>query len=61
MDTTLCGDWAGNVWSSTNFEGQVQSCQSITGYSTCAAFVQAEGAAFDEACEWLLLLNEMLH
>jgi len=46
---TLCGDWAGNVWSLTNFQGQTTSCQSQTGYSTCEAYVRAQGAAFAEA------------
>jgi hypothetical protein len=58
LDTTLCGDWAGNAWDSTNFEGQVSSCHTMTGYSTCSAYVQAEGAAFGQACRYChLFLN----
>jgi hypothetical protein len=49
LDTTLCGDWAGNVWQNSNFQGQVSSCQTLTGYSTCTAYVRAQGAAFNEA------------
>jgi hypothetical protein len=58
FDTTLCGDWAGNVWSSANQGGQASSCQTLTGYSTCAAYVQAQGGSFSEACECLLIFKE---
>ncbi|KAF7986223.1 hypothetical protein HWV62_38669 [Athelia sp. TMB] len=49
FDTTLCGDWAGSGWSATGLPGQSVSCATETGYSTCEAFVAAEGAAFSEA------------
>ncbi|KAJ8596521.1 glycoside hydrolase family 16 protein [Rhizopogon salebrosus TDB-379] len=49
FDTTLCGDWAGAVWSSTGVPGQSVSCAQETGFSTCSAFVQASGASFSEA------------
>jgi len=48
FDTTLCGDWAGNAWSSVAY-GASESCAQSTGYSTCAAYVAAEGAAFADA------------
>ena len=31
--------------------GQDQSCATRTGVSTCEAFVQNNGSAFDQACE----------
>ncbi|THH06004.1 hypothetical protein EW146_g9746 [Bondarzewia mesenterica] len=49
FDTTLCGDWASGVWSSTGVPGQDQSCAQRTGVSTCEAFVQNNGAAFQQA------------
>ncbi|EED82529.1 hypothetical protein POSPLDRAFT_112923 [Postia placenta Mad-698-R] len=49
FDTTLCGQWAGNVWSDTGSPGQSQSCAQITGTSTCAEYVQNNGAAFADA------------
>lgn len=49
FDTTLCGDWAGGVWGSSGIPGQEQSCAQRTGYSTCEAFVRANGASFQEA------------
>ncbi|KAI8983367.1 concanavalin A-like lectin/glucanase domain-containing protein [Trametes punicea] len=49
FDTTLCGDWAGNVWNDAGAPGQEQSCAQRTGVSTCAAFVQNNGSAFSEA------------
>ncbi|KAH8120422.1 glycoside hydrolase family 16 protein [Phellopilus nigrolimitatus] len=49
FDTTLCGDWAGGVWSSTGAPGQDTSCATRTGYSTCNAFVQGSGASFADA------------
>ncbi|KAF7310530.1 GH16 domain-containing protein [Mycena chlorophos] len=49
VNTALCGDWAGSAWTSTGAAGQSQSCATRTGYSTCAAFVQNEGASFAEA------------
>jgi len=49
FDTTLCGDWAGNVWTQTNTGGQSQSCAQITGAATCADFVANNGSAFSEA------------
>ncbi|KAJ7748545.1 glycoside hydrolase family 16 protein [Mycena maculata] len=49
FDTTLCGDWAGSVWTGTGVPGQDQSCATRTGFSTCDAFVAASGASFAEA------------
>jgi len=49
FDTTLCGDWASGVWSSSGIPGQEQSCAQRTGFSTCQAFVEASGSSFDEA------------
>ncbi|KZV72541.1 glycoside hydrolase family 16 protein [Peniophora sp. CONT] len=51
FDTTLCGNWAGNTWSSTDggVAGQEQSCAARTGYSTCEAFVRAQGGSFSNA------------
>ncbi|KAJ3513119.1 hypothetical protein NLJ89_g3130 [Agrocybe chaxingu] len=49
FDTTLCGDWAGGVWNSAGIPGQEQSCAQRTGFSTCEAYVRANGAAMDEA------------
>lgn len=50
FDTTLCGDWAGGVWNyADSGAGQSQSCASSTGYSSCAAYVLAEGSKFTEA------------
>jgi hypothetical protein len=49
FDTTLCGDWAGAVWSDSGSPGQEQSCAERTGFSTCQAFVQASGSAMSEA------------
>ncbi|KUJ08535.1 uncharacterized protein LY89DRAFT_332806 [Mollisia scopiformis] len=45
FDTTFCGDWAGNVWSST------PTCSALA--STCEAYVAANPAAFAEAY-WLI-------
>jgi len=49
FDTTLCGDWAGDVWSSSGAPGQEQSCAARTGYATCQDYVQNDGSAFQEA------------
>lgn len=49
FDTTLCGDWAGGVWSSSGIPGQEQSCAARTGYATCQDFVQNSGSSFQEA------------
>jgi len=49
FDTTLCGDWAGAVWSASGIPGQEQSCADRTGFSTCEAFVRARGDSFAEA------------
>ncbi|KAJ4485540.1 glycoside hydrolase family 16 protein [Lentinula aciculospora] len=49
FDTTFCGDWAGEVWSDSGIPGQEQSCAQRTGYSTCEAFVKADGSAFTQA------------
>ncbi|KAK2461705.1 hypothetical protein APHAL10511_006168 [Amanita phalloides] len=49
FDTTLCGDWAGGVWSGSGIPGQEQSCAARTGFSTCEAYVRASGSAFNEA------------
>ncbi|KAM3077458.1 hypothetical protein ACMFMG_006801 [Clarireedia jacksonii] len=42
LDTTFCGDWAGQVWSSG-------SCAKSTGASTCNAYVAANPKAFENA------------
>ncbi|TBU46576.1 concanavalin A-like lectin/glucanase domain-containing protein [Dichomitus squalens] len=49
FDTTLCGDWAGNVWNDAGAPGQEQSCATRVGVSTCEEFVQNNGAAFADA------------
>ncbi|KAG6919559.1 hypothetical protein DXG01_004222 [Tephrocybe rancida] len=49
FDTTLCGDWASGVWSSTGIPGQEQSCAQRTNFSTCEAFVRTNGASMAEA------------
>jgi len=49
FDTTLCGQWAGGVWTTPNTAGQSQSCAAITGASTCSDYVLNNGAAFSEA------------
>ena len=51
FDTTLCGDWAGAdaVWNYAGYAGQEQSCAAMTGYSTCSAYVRAQGSAFQDA------------
>jgi len=50
FDTTLCGDWAGNVWNQTSPNGQTGgSCASRTGYSTCVDYVREQGDALAEA------------
>ncbi|KAF5377240.1 hypothetical protein D9615_006352 [Tricholomella constricta] len=49
FDTTLCGDWAGGVWNVAGIPGQEQSCAQRTGFSTCEAFVRANGASMSEA------------
>ncbi|KAI0666251.1 concanavalin A-like lectin/glucanase domain-containing protein [Trametes maxima] len=41
FDTTLCGDWAGNVWN--------DGCAASTGVSTCTDFVKNHGSAFNDA------------
>ncbi|KAG5652003.1 hypothetical protein H0H81_006618 [Sphagnurus paluster] len=43
------GDWASGVWNSAGIPGQAQSCAQRTGYSTCEAFVRANGAAMAQA------------
>lgn len=52
INTNLCGEWAGTVWSDDlSYAGQTLagSCASQTGYSTCAAYVAAEGQDFKHA------------
>jgi len=49
FDTTLCGDWAGGVWSASGIPGQEQSCAQRTGFPTCEAFVRASGGLMKEA------------
>ncbi|KIY45505.1 hypothetical protein FISHEDRAFT_76682 [Fistulina hepatica ATCC 64428] len=49
FDTTLCGDWAGEVWNDTSSSGQEQSCNTLTGYATCEEFVRNAGNSFAEA------------
>ena len=55
FDTTLCGDWAGSVWTATGVPGQEQSCAQRTGVPTCEQFVQQNGAALSQACKSLPL------
>jgi hypothetical protein len=57
FDTTLCGDWAGGVWTATGVPGQDQSCAQRTGVATCQQFVQQNGAALSEACAYHSLLS----
>lgn len=52
FDTTLCGQWAGNAWTSTSGTGQEQSCATMTGVSTCAEYVANHGDGFADACEY---------
>ncbi|KAI0762582.1 concanavalin A-like lectin/glucanase domain-containing protein [Fomes fomentarius] len=49
FDTTFCGDWAGNVWSSAGAPGQEQSCAARVGVSTCEEYVRNHGSAFQDA------------
>jgi len=49
FDTTFCGDWAGNVWSSSGLPGQEQSCAQRTGEASCSTFVLNNGGSFTEA------------
>ncbi|KAI0761695.1 concanavalin A-like lectin/glucanase domain-containing protein [Trametes elegans] len=49
FDTTLCGDWAGGVWSASGLPGQDQSCAARTGATSCQDFVLNNGASFTEA------------
>ncbi|TFK92998.1 glycoside hydrolase family 16 protein [Polyporus arcularius HHB13444] len=49
FDTTLCGDWAGNVWNSAGTPGQEQSCAARVGVSTCEDFVRNHGSSFSDA------------
>ncbi|EJF58454.1 concanavalin A-like lectin/glucanase domain-containing protein [Dichomitus squalens] len=49
FDTTLCGDWAGNVWSADSSPGQSQTCAQSTGVAACVDFVRGNGSAFDQA------------
>ena len=46
FDNTFCGQYAGNpaVWNST-----VNSCATITNYTTCNAFVAADPSAFQNS------------
>ncbi|KAI8983364.1 concanavalin A-like lectin/glucanase domain-containing protein [Trametes punicea] len=49
FDTTLCGDWAGGVWSAAGVPGQDQSCAALTNVQSCEDFVLNNGASFSEA------------
>jgi len=49
FDTTLCGDWAANVWNSSGVTGQEQSCGARTGFPTCESYVLAQGGSFSNA------------
>ena len=51
------GDWASGVWGSSGITGQEQSCAQRTGFSTCEAFVQQTGSAFQDACTSSLFLS----
>eukprot|EP00484_Ammonia_sp_Unknown_P027494 CAMPEP_0197032096 /NCGR_PEP_ID=MMETSP1384-20130603/10853_1 /TAXON_ID=29189 /ORGANISM="Ammonia sp." /LENGTH=554 /DNA_ID=CAMNT_0042461701 /DNA_START=27 /DNA_END=1691 /DNA_ORIENTATION=- len=42
INTALCGDWAGGVWSSSG-------CATSTGYGSCSDFVRWERAQFSNA------------
>jgi len=57
LDTTLCGDWAGGVWTATGVPGQEQSCAQRTGVATCEQYVRQNGAALSEACASCFLLS----
>lgn len=45
IDTTLCGDWAGDAWASSG-------CQKKTGVADCPTFVREHPEAFEDAY-WL--------
>ncbi|GAA5923662.1 uncharacterized protein JCM15063_003720 [Sporobolomyces koalae] len=51
INTNLCGTWADGVWSTDNsYAGQPQgSCAAMTGFDTCAAYVQSRGWDFKHA------------
>lgn len=49
FDTTLCGEWAGSVWSNSGLPGQEQSCAQRTGEASCSTFVLNNGGSFAEA------------
>jgi hypothetical protein len=59
FDTTLCGDWAGSIWTATGVPGQDQSCAQRTGVATCQQFVQQNGAALSEACKFPLFFHSL--
>ncbi|ORY83497.1 concanavalin A-like lectin/glucanase domain-containing protein [Leucosporidium creatinivorum] len=50
VNTNLCGTWGSGVWSDNlSYAGQSYSCAAKTGYSTCEAYVRANGGAFRQA------------
>lgn len=50
INTNLCGTWGDGVWhTSLSYAGQEQSPASKTGHSSCASYVQNNGAAFKDA------------
>ncbi|KAI0316251.1 concanavalin A-like lectin/glucanase domain-containing protein [Amylostereum chailletii] len=49
FDTTLCGQWAGAVWSTAGVSGQTESCAQSTGVATCEDYVLQNGAALTDA------------
>lgn len=49
LNTSLCGDWSGNVWDVAGIPGQEQSCRERTGFATCQEFVRSRGSSFTEA------------
>ena len=51
--TAPSGDWAGAVWNAAGIPGQEESCAQRTGFDSCEGYVRANGAAFQEACEWI--------
>jgi len=50
INTNLCGTWAGTVWNDDlTYAGSPGSPAKKTGYSTCNAYVQNNGAAMAQA------------
>ena len=51
--TLFSGDLGNAVWATAGSPGQAQSCAQRTGVSTCEDFVRANGAALEQACEFV--------